>query len=104
MILTLTASIHFSRWTTVTGVVGDSGLAQDSGKGLSILLSNPTFLSRVAPGTFVRSMYEAYARNPSNSDLRALIGRFATVQVCLTVVLSALFSSGLTHKCYSTTR
>jgi hypothetical protein len=36
MILTLAASIHFSRWITVAGVVSDSGLAQDSGKGPSV--------------------------------------------------------------------
>jgi hypothetical protein len=49
-------------------------------------------------------MYEAYARNPSNSDLRALIGRFATVQACLTIVLSALLRIGLTNKQCSTIR
>jgi hypothetical protein len=44
------------------------------------------FFSCVLAGTYIRSMYEAYSRNPSKTDLRSLIARFTTVQVCAVAI------------------
>lgn len=90
MVTIVAAAVKSSAWQGTDGIIteGSSTASNNDGigfKGKNYLLScqcRTCFLNiRYSTAIFIRGLCEAFARNPSNTDLRILLHSYIDVQV-----------------------